>query len=409
LSCEENWHGYFARLGEGGDAPAGAQTGGRVLAGQARYGIGGSGAGYHWHEFDARFDVSAYPHEPHRFGWVVEIDPYDPASIPVKRTALGRIKHEGATVTLAKDGRVVVYLGDDERFEYIYKYVSRDPFRPGKSDGNAQLLDEGTLFVARFFDDGSGVWLPLRHGESGLTAQNGFRDQAEVLVYTRLAADRVGATPMDRPEWIAVHPETREVYCSLTNNERRGVEGEPPVNGPNPRPENHYGHIIRWREAGNDPAALSFAWDVFILCGKPKSLDQAAHSDVEGDRFGSPDGLWFDRRGLLWIQTDVSNKILDRGPYRGFGNNQMLAADVRTGEVRRFLTGPRGGEVAGVTMSPDGRTLFVNIQHPGEPEGGRSAPANPKVVSSWPDGEGGGRPRSATLAIYKDDRGLIGT
>ncbi len=406
LSCEENWHGYFARP----EPPARPEReGGSLLAGQARYGIEGTGAGYDWHEFDARFNASAHPHEPHRFGWVVEIDPYDPGAMPVKRTALGRIKHEGATVTLARDGRVVVYLGDDERFEYLYKYISRAPFRSGAPEENGQLLDDGTLYVARFFEDGGGVWLPLEHGRHGLTAENGFRDQAEVLIYTRLAADRAGATPMDRPEWIAVHPDSREVYCALTNNERRGAPGAPPSDGPNPRASNHYGHILRWREAGSDAAALAFAWDVFILCGDPQSADPEARGDVRGDHFGSPDGLWFDPRGVLWIQTDVASKTIDRGPYRGFGNNQMLAAEIRTGEVRRFLTGPRGCEVTGVTMSPDGRTLFVNIQHPGEPGGGWSDPADPKAVSGWPEGEAGGRPRSATLAIQKDGGGLIGT
>jgi secreted PhoX family phosphatase len=396
LTCEENFNGYFA-------------NGGTIPADQRRYGISARGAGYRWHEHDQRFDAQANPNEPNRFGWVVEVDPYDPQSVPVKRTALGRIKHEGAMVTLAKDGRVVVYMGDDERFEYIYKFVSARAHDPQNREANRNLLDEGSLYVAFFNDSGSGTWIELKHGENGLTAANGFASQAEILVRTRQAADFVGATKMDRPEWTAVHPVTKDVYVTLTNNDRRGTEGQPGINGANPRAGNVFGHIVKWTEQGGDPAAERFAWAHFVLAGDPAHPDAAKRGTIKGDTFGSPDGLWFDARGILWIQTDVSTSVLNKGDYARIGNNQMLAADVSTGEIKRFLTGPAGCELTGCTMAPDGRTLFVNIQHPGETASERTDPAQPRGVSNWPDFRADGRPRSATLVIRRDDGGLIGT
>jgi secreted PhoX family phosphatase len=213
---------------------------------------------------------------------------------------------------------------------------------------------------------------------------------------------------MDRPEWIAVHPLTGEAYCALSFNESRGQAGRPGPDPANPRADNVYGHVIRWRERGGDPTATRFEWDVFILCGDPASADPARRGDIKGDVFGSPDGLWVDGRGVLWIQTDVSTRLLHKGDYAGMGNNQMLAADPVTREVRRFLTGPRGCEITGATGTPDGRTLFVNIQHPGETPSERSNPAAPKAVSAWPDGPSGGRPRSATVVIRRADGGVIG-
>ena len=394
LTCEENWNGYFVNRS------------GAIPEAQRRYGISAKGAGYRWHEFDLRFDAATQPNEPHRFGWVVEIDPFDPGSAPVKRTALGRIKHEGAMAVLAADGRVVVYMGDDERFEYIYKFVSRDRYDPTLP--RKDLLDHGILYVARFEPTGAGRWIPLIHGANGLIAGHGFASQAEVLVKTRQAADRVGATPMDRPEWIAVHPQSRDVYCTLTNNSQRGAAGKPGADPANSRPGNVYGHILRWSEQNADAAATAFRWEAFLLCGDPEHADQNKRGSLRGDLFGSPDGLWFDARGVLWIQTDVSTSALNKGDYARFGNNQMLACDPASGEARRFLTGPRGCEVTGVTASPDGRTLFVNIQHPGETAGERSDPAAPQAISAWPDGPAGGRPRSATVAIFRSDGGAVG-
>jgi secreted PhoX family phosphatase len=213
---------------------------------------------------------------------------------------------------------------------------------------------------------------------------------------------------MDRPEWIAVHPTTGEVYCTLTNNSQRGESGKPGPDPANPRANNVFGHIVRWREQGANAAATRFAWDIFVLAGDPAHADQGKRGTIKGDIFGSPDGLWFDARGVLWIQTDISTSALHKGDYAAVGNNMMLATDPATGEIRRFLTGPSGCEVTGVDTTPDGTTMFVNIQHPGETASERSDPANPKAISAWPDGPGGARPRSATIAIRRRDGRLIG-
>jgi secreted PhoX family phosphatase len=395
LTCEENFNGYFVNESD------------TVPLAQRRYGITRTGFRYRWQEHDARFDAARHPNEPNRFGWIVEIDPYDPSRPPVKHTALGRFKHEGAALTLARDGRVVAYMGDDERFEYIYKFASRDRFQPGQAEANRRLLQDGTLYVARF-DSAGGEWIPLRHGEGGLDAAAGFTSQADILIDTRAAADHVRATKMDRPEWIAVHPTTGEVYCTLTNNSQRGAAGAATPDAANPRAANVFGHIVRWRERGADAAATAFEWDVFVLAGDPEHPDAQRHGTIKGDAFGSPDGLWFDARGVLWIQTDVSTSALHKGDYARLGNNMMLAADPATGVIRRFLTGPSGAEVTGVITTPDGRTMFLNIQHPGETASERSDPSNPTAVSAWPDGFEGGRPRSATLVVRRRDGGVIG-
>lgn len=391
LACEENWNSYFAT-----DSATWTAS-----PDQARYGVDKVGFGYNWHKADARFDIAANPNEANRFGWVVEIDPFDPRSTPVKRTALGRLKHEGATVTESR-GRIVVYTGDDQDKEYVYKFVGSESWRSLRARRKSPL-DHGTLYVAKFNADGTGTWLPLVHGEGALTVANGWKDQADVLLRTRRAADAVGATPLDRPEWVAVHPRTKDVFLTLTNGSGGGPVG--------PRTPNPYGQIVRWREDRGDNTALTFSWDIFLLAGDPKY--DAAVKLPEDQVFGSPDGLAVDDDGRLWIQTDVSNSVqnrADRGHER-IGNNQMLASDPATGEVRRFLTGPRGCEITGVTFTPDQRTMFVNVQHPGESTSawGSPSPANPRAVSNWPDFDPAGRPRSATVVIRKRDGGKIGT
>jgi len=396
LTCEENWDTYFANSGT-------------LTADHRRNGITAKGRGYRWDEFDERFDAGKHPNEPNRHGWVVEFDPYDPQSQPVKRTALGRFSHEGAWPATARDGRLVIYMGDDRVFEYIYKFVSRDVYDRKDRNANRNLLDQGILYVAKFNDDGSGEWIPLVHGQGRLTRENGFADQADVLIRTRAAADAAGATKMDRPEWIAVHPGTNEVYCTLTNNSQRGAKDRPGTDRANPRVNNVFGQIIRWREAGNDPAGMKFEWDLFAVAGDPQHADAAQRGNIKGDAYGSPDGLWFDDSGLLWIQTDVSTSTLNKGSYERLGNNMMLAADVRSGETRRFLTGPNGCEITGVVMTPDAKTMFVNIQHPGETSSERNDPKKPQAVSTWPDGPAGGRPRSATIVIRRNDGGIIGS
>lgn len=396
LACEENWNGYF-----GTDA-----TGWTPTALEARYGVSRAGFGYNWHKAEPRFDLAVNRNELNHFGWIVEIDPLQPASTPVKRTALGRIKHEGATCTESK-GRIVVYSGDDENGDYLYRFVGSAPWRQLRARGQSPL-DHGTLYVAQFDAEGGGRWLALVHGTGPLTSANGWVDQADVLIRTRMAADAVGATRLHRPEWVAVHPHTGEVFVTLTN----GSGNSAPVNSD--RSNNPYGHIVRFRESANEDTA--FEWDVFLLAGDP-AYDPTVPADQPV--FGSPDGLWVDPSGLLWIQTDISNSsqnLQSRG-YDGIGNNQMLAADPQTGEVRRFLTGPRGCEITGVTMTPDQRTMFVNVQHPGESttywnnQFGTPSTANPSTVSNWPFGTAASprRPRPATVVIQRKDGGRIGS
>ena len=395
LTCEENFINYF----KGPDQPDPHQQ---------RWGLRkGDPAGYRWHEHDERFDATKHPNEPNRFGWVVEIDPFNPSSMPVKRSSLGRAAHEGATVGVTKDGRAVVYMGEDARFEYIYKFVSRDKIQPGGASANASLLDHGTLFVARFDADGSGQWIALVHGQGPLTAANGFADQGEVLIKTRQASDRLGATKMDRPEWIAIDA-AGWVYCTLTNNSNRGAANMPGVDAANPRANNTMGHIIRWKDDGDFDGAR-FQWNHFVLAGDPSNTRAEAQGNVKGDAFACPDGLWVDGRGVLWIECDISTSALGQGDYARVGNNCLLAADTRSGEIRRFLVGPSGCELTGATGTPDGRTMFVNIQHPGESPSERSDPDNPRRISNWPDQLPNGRPRSATVVIRKNDGGLIGT
>ncbi|CAN7429203.1 PhoX family phosphatase [Aquipseudomonas alcaligenes] len=396
LTCEENWAGYFSTRDT--DLPRELKRYG--LRNVSRFGWE-TLPGDEFERFDATRKAADakgdYRNEPNQFGWIVEIDPFEPDSVPVKRTALGRFAHEGLIFAPVKPGRpVVCYSGDDSQNEYIYKYVSRDTYRPGRSNG--RLLDEGTLYVARFNADGSGQWLPLDINDKSflkacLAAGVAFADQGDVLINTRLAADLVGATKMDRPEWGAVNPDNGEVYFTLTNNTARTVP-----DAPNPRPANAYGHIIRWREQSRDYAGKAFNWNLFMLAGPETDSRGPNGKPLDASNIlASPDGLWFDDDGRLWIQTDMSGSQLSAGP---FGNNQMLVADPRTGELKRFLVGPLGAEVTGIAATPDFRTLFVNIQHPGE----GSTPTN--LTSAWPDGPGK-RPRSSTVVITREDRRRI--
>lgn len=417
LTCEENFNGYF-----------GSQQPFQANALEKAIGFRANGYGHRWHEHEPRFDLSANQvdagstdaarnrnNEPNRFGWVVEIDPRDPQRAPVKRTALGRFKHECAAHALAPDGRVVVYMQDDEQFEYIYKWVSAKRYKPGDETANGTLLDEGTLYVARFSAEagaqyaGRGEWLELSMRVAALRERFGG-DLAHMLIDARSAADLVGATPMDRPEWIAVHPRTGEVYCSLTNNTARGQADKAGADAANPRTGNHYGQIVRWREAAGDAAATQFEWDLFVLAGDVDLPESAPHT-VRGDSFGSPDGLCFDRDGRLWIQTDISTHTIGIGPYVNMPNNALLAADPLTREVRRFLTGPYGCEITGTLLTPDGRSMFVGIQHPGEAPREVSDASVPEQISKWPACQGhgpAGRPRSAVVVVTRDDGGRIG-
>lgn len=386
LTCEENFNGYFSSSDKTLE----------LTEREAHYGLGLNDWGYQWGTQDDRFDLSKQRNEPNRFGWIVEIDPMDPTSTPKKRTAMGRFKHENAAVVIDESGHVVVYMGDDERGEHIYKFVSRGKYDADKGSANSDLLEDGTLYVAVFNDDlsgnnGSGEWVELTYGRNGLNSANGFNSQAEVLVYARAAADVVGATTMDRPEWIAIHPNGQDTYCTLTNNSRRTADD---VNGPNPRPANNYGQIVHWWPADGDHTKAAFKWNLFVVAGNPAVHDggyAGSHNINKDNMFNSPDGLGFDAAGRLWIQTD--GNFSNAGDYEGMGNNQMLCGDPSTGEIRRFATGPIGCEITGLSFAPDYRTAFIGIQHPTEhfPTGGNT------------------KPRSTIMAVRRKDGGVIGS
>jgi len=344
-------------------------------------------AGVHGWEFvEPRFDVGREPAELLRFGWIVEIDPYDPAAPPRKRTALGRCKHECAATAQTVDGRLAVYSGDDEPFEYVYKFVTRDRVHPTDRAANRDLLDHGTLYVARFDDDGTGRWLPLTQGQGPLTARNGFASQGDVVIKARAAADLLGATPMDRPEDVAPDAASGRAFVALTNNLRRlgesragrhnGREVDLGPNAANPVGPNRFGHLLEVEEDGGDCGASSFAWRV---------LWSAASG---GAPFGSPDNLDLDGDGNLWVVTDgdqpdgINNGcyvVPTRGPDRGL--------------ARHVASAPRGAEVCGCSFTPDGRTLLLAIQHPGQ--GG----SLDRPTSAWPDGPGH-VPRPSLVALY---------
>jgi uncharacterized protein len=392
LSGEENWANYFtAATSRARTTSAGACARRAGTAGRARPAL----------------RRRAHPNEPNRFGWVVEVDPMDPDSTPVKRTALGRAAHEGAWVAVTKDGRAVVYSGEDARFEYIYKFVSRDKIaRPAAAKANRTLLDHGTLYVARFDADGSGRWLPLVHGQGPLTAANGFADQGEVVIKARQASDLLGATKMDRPEWLAIDPTRGWVYCTLTNNSNAARRTFPAVDAANPRANNVMGQIIRWKEDG-DFDGTAFRWNHLLLAGDPANERPEAKATSRATSSPAPTARL--RRARHAVDPDRHHAPqLNKGEMQRMGNNQMLACDPATGEVRRFLTGPVNCEVTGCTLDARRRTMFVNIQHPGETPARRNDPPTRGDSRTGPDFNPAGRPRSATLAIRRRDGGVIG-
>ncbi|MAY41143.1 MULTISPECIES: PhoX family phosphatase [unclassified Neptuniibacter] len=394
LTCEENFHNYFGTPDESYDVPAE----------QKRYGIKPADKRYQWSKFDERFDLAKNPNEPNRHGWVVEIDPKNPESKPQKRTALGRFKHENAALMIESSGHVVVYLGDDERGEHLYKFVSKGKYDANNQANNRKLLDEGTLYVAKFTANegelkGKGHWIELTFGKNGLTPENGFNSQAEVLIHTRLAATQVGGTTMDRPEWVAIHPSKKSAFCTLTNNKNRGNKDNQPIGGPNPRGSNKYGQIVRWMPANGNHTTAEFDWDLYVIAGNPSIHKEgllAGSSNVTSENmFNSPDGLGFDNAGRMWIMTD--GKYSNKDDFAGMGNNQMLCGDPETREIHRFLAGPIACEVTGLTFTPDQKTMFVGIQHPGE----KGKP------SHFPEG-GESKPRSTIVMITREDGGVIG-
>ncbi|MDX1693812.1 MAG: PhoX family phosphatase [Ketobacteraceae bacterium] len=367
LTCEENFNGYFGA--SGGFSPTEAQH---------RYGFSENGFGYGWHLFDKRFDLSDpdYQNEQHRFGWIVEIDPFDGTQKPVKRTALGRFKHEAIAIAESRNGRIAAYMGDDQRFDYCYKYVSDKPWMQAIHDGESPL-DHGSLYVARFHEDGTGEWLELTISNPVLASR--FSSQAEVLIYARMAADLLGATPMDRPEWTTIGS-NGEVFWTLTNNTNRT---EP--NAANPEAPNSDGHIIRTVDA-DDHLGNHFTWDIYLLASSTRGTEGV---------FTDPDAAWADPYGRLFIGTDG-------GQPDGL-QDQLVVFDTTSEnpEPKRLLVGVNSDEITGFTVTPDQRTAFVNIQHPGNGDpAATNFPAAPDGVTI---------PRDCTLVITRKDGGIIGS
>jgi hypothetical protein len=391
LSCEENFNGYFwGKLSD--DHPEAKNY--------KRYGIGTPA--YAWGKFHDRFDLAKEPNEPNRFGWVVEIDPFDPNFVPKKRTALGRTKHEGAAGITNSDGRYVVYLGDDERFDYVYKFVTAGKVDTQNRAANFGLLDEGILYVAKYNPDGTGTWLPMVHGQGPLTEANGFRSQADVLIETRRAADLLGATKMDRPEDIEANPQTNRVYVMLTNNTRRK---EDQVDAANPRANNAFGHIVEMMPEGGNHAAAAFTWEVLVKCGDPSVASVGATFSSETTKngwFGMPDNCAIDSQGRLWISTDGNNA---KATGRADGLWALETEGERRGTSKHFFRVPVGGELCGPFFTPNDESLFLAIQHPGEVDEGTSTFENP--ATRWPDFKDGMPTRPSVLVITKQGGGKI--
>lgn len=396
LTCEENFNLYFS----GGyavdhpEAPPGK-----------RYGVP---AGiYDWGKFHERFDVSKEPNEPNRFGWVVEIDPFDPYSVPKKRTAMGRFKHEGAANIVNKDGRLVVYQGDDERSDHVYKFITREAVKSGDRAANMNLLDEGTLYAAKFNEDGSGEWLPLVHGRGRLTQVEGFQSQADVVIEARRAADLMGATRMDRPEGIEIIPSTHRIYINLTHNKDRKPEE---IDAANPRAKNIFGHILEIMPEAEDHADTKFTWDILVKCGPPGPAAGAtfSHATSKDGWFGMPDTICVDGSGRLWIGTDGQSE-------KATGHADGLYAIETQGVLRAtsklFFRCPIGAELCGPRFTPDGQTLFVAVQHPGD--GGEDWSAFGRAstfddpATRWPDFAPGMPPRPSIVVITRKGGGKI--
>lgn len=391
LSCEENFNGYF--WGKLGDDHTEAKN-------YKRYGLGTPA--YAWGKYYDRFDLTKEPNEANRFGWVVEIDPFDPNFVPKKRTALGRTKHEGAAGITNSDGRYVVYLGDDERFDYVYKFVTAGKVDPQNRAANFGLLDEGILYVAKYNPDGTGTWLPMVHGQAPLTEANGFRSQADVLIETRPAADLLGATKMDRPEDIEANQQTNRVYVMLTNNTRRK---EDQVDAANPRANNAFGHIVEMMPEGGNHAATAFTWEVLVKCGDPSVAAVGATFSSETTKngwFGMPDNCAIDSQGRLWISTDGNNA---KATGRADGLWALETEGERRGTAKHFFRVPIGGELCGPFFTPNDESLFLAVQHPSEVDEGTSTFENP--ATRWPDFKDNMPTRPSVLVITKQGGGKI--
>ncbi len=396
IMAEENFHGYFI-----GELPEGHAE----AANYDRLGV--PDPTYEWGTFYDRYDISKEPNEPNRFGWIVEVDVEDPTSLPRKRTALGRFKHEGAESIVNGDGRVVFYLGDDERFDYVYKFVTAGTFNPDDRAANMDLLDTGTLYVARFDEGGAVAWLPLVHGEGPLTEANGFASQADVLIETRRAADLLEATPMDRPEDIEPDSGRGRVYVMLTNNTRREE-----ANPANPRIDNAFGHIIEIAEANGDFAATEGTWEILLKCGDPSVAEVGATFSTETTAngwFGMPDNCAIDADGRLWVATD-GNSPGETGRTDGLW--AVGTEGEGRGTSRLFYRVPVGGELCGPMPTPDLATFFVAVQHPGDGGDDWEGFGRPSYFEDpstrWPDFADGMPMRPSVVAITRQGGGKIG-
>lgn len=396
LTCEENFHGYF--FGRLDEQHAEARN-------FKRYGVPGNWM--NWGSYTDRFSIAKEPNEPNRFGWVVEIDPFDPTSTPKKRTALGRAKREGAAGIMSKDGRYAVYSGDDERFDYVYRFVTTARLDRANPKANADILDDGVLSVARYNADGTLTWLPIVFGSGPLTSANGFESQADVLIEVRRAADLLGATKMDRPEDVEASPVTGKIYVALTNNNRRKPEQ---VDAANPRADNRFGHIIEMIPPDGDHAAETYRWEILVRCGDPALTDVGAAFSSETSRngwFGMPDNVAFDADGRLWVATDGN-----AGPTTGRADGVwgVETEGPERGTSRHFYRAPVGAELCGPCFTPDGETLFVAIQHPGEADDDTGPPATFENPSTrWPDFKPDMPPRPSIVAITRRGGGKIGS
>ncbi|WKD50352.1 PhoX family protein [Microbulbifer spongiae] len=363
-----------------------------------------------WGNYDRRFDIQVEPNEPNRFGWMVEYDPYNPASRPRKLTALGRFEHEGFTLVCKPGQAVVAYGGDDDEHQFVYRFISRGIYRPEDNVGNRELLTEGTLYAARFADNGQGEWLALRYGQGPLTEEHGFRNQADVLIDARRAAALLGATPMDRPEDVETNPHNDCTYVMLTKNKQRRKND---IDAANPRAHNTRGHVLEIAPPGTsgnrDHTSDDFRWQLFLLGGDPNAGDPAergAYGQQSSDSisphgwFANPDNVAFDPRGNMWIATDGCER---------FGFHDGLWAMATEGPLRaapkHFFGCPQGAEVCGPEFTPDGKTLFVSVQHPAQ--GRSSTYDNP--LHRWPDNNPKLPPRPSVLAIYRVDGKTVGS
>lgn len=398
VMAEENIHGYFS-----GELPADSKE----AVNYKRLGL--PEGSYAWGTFHERFDVSKDPNEANRFGWIVEVDVNDPTSVPKKRTSMGRFKHEGAESIVAKDGRVVFYLGDDERFDYVYKFVTTGKFNADDRAANLDLLDDGTLYVAKFDAEGTISWLPVVHGTGPLTAENGFASQADVLIETRRAGDLLGATKMDRPEDIQPNAVNGKVYVMLTNNTKRKDDQ---VDTANPRAKNAFGHIIEIAEDGGDFTATKGKWEILLKCGDPSVAEVGSSFSTETTKngwFGMPDNCAVDADGRLWVSTD-GNSPKETGRTDGIWAVDTEGAARATSKL--FFRVPIGAEMCGPLLLPDMATMMVAVQHPadgGEDWEGFGRPSYYEDLSTrWPDFKDNMPVRPSVLAITKKGGGKIG-